>query len=62
VPAPPLIENMFVASLPFWTTCSCMEHNLLIYVICQLHGKPWPSLSTTSIHMEAGHLDKLIIF
>jgi hypothetical protein len=25
-------------------------------------GKTWPSLSTMSIHLEAGHLDNLIIF
>lgn len=44
VPAPPLIENMFVASLPFWTSPSFMDTVVLIHVTCQHYEKPWPSL------------------
>lgn len=44
VPAPPLIENMFVASLPFWTSPSFMDTDVLIHVTCQHYKEPWPSL------------------
>lgn len=57
VPAPPLIENMFVASLPFWIIYSYMENDT--FDLCVLSSS---SVNTVSNHMEAGYLDNPLIF
>jgi len=47
---PVYLSELLVLS---WNTC------WLVCVFCQLHDKPWPPLSTTSIRSEAGYLGSL---